>query len=251
MAEHLDELARHVVRWQLPWEADVRCHIGRCAQPGQQRALMPPPDVVHQQLRLPGAKVEGDLLIQESVRSAWQVRPHRNRPRRRIFVIVAIGPMPPERSGALTVFGDAEVQPPQAPRPQTSPVAVARHALETPTGVVADDPLVAPKVTETVDQPCLVVPQPARELCCRHTLGFELGANPRHEDEVAEPGLNGRGSRIEHPRERIAHGAQTQNIKRARLVKRPQKFTDSLARRAVKVEPPQRRLGHIVSRRRQ
>ena len=148
--------------------------------------------------------------------------------------------MPPDCSSSLAVLGDAEIQPPKAPLAQTAPVEGARHRLQGAARAEADHPLVASQMAQTVDQPRFMVTQPAREFSRAQPLVLQTLADPGHEDEVAEPTLNGRCSRAEHLRESVPHGTESQNVERARLLERSQQFTDPLARRAVEIQPPQR-----------
>ena len=74
------------------------------------------PNVINQQLRLFGGEFERDPRLQEVVGRGRQFRPHRDGSHRRVAVVIAIRPHVPQGGGALAVFGDAEVHPPQAPR---------------------------------------------------------------------------------------------------------------------------------------
>ncbi len=106
-------------------------------------------------------------------------------------------------------------------------------------------PLVGSQVTETIDEPRLVVAEPARQLRRGNTLCLETGEDPREKDEVPEPGLDRRGARAEHRREGVTHRAKAQNVKGPGLLERSQQRAHPLACRVIEIKPAKRRCGCV------
>ena len=101
-------------------------------------------------------------------------------------------------------------------------------------------------MSEAVDEPRLVIAKPTRKVGRRNTLGFETSEDPRQEEEVTDPRLDGRSSGAEHRRERIANRPQTQSIEGPRLFERPQQRPDPLTRRRVEIKPTNRGKGGVL-----
>ena len=162
-------------------------------------------------------------------------------------VVITVGSVPTQSGGTLPLLSDAEVESSKSPTHQACPVSLAGHSLQFPTGCVADHSLVRPQMSETVDEPRLVLAKPTREVGRPDTLSFETSADPRQKEEVTDPRLDGRCSRTEHRRECVANRAQTQSIESPRLFKRTQQRPDPLTRRRVEIKPANRRKGGVLS----
>ena len=129
----------------------------------------------------------------------------------------------------LRVLGEAEVELSDAPGTHAAPVDLAGHPLQISARDAADNPLVRSQVAETVDEPGLVLAQPAGEIRRRDALRFEAFEDPWQEDEVAESRLDGGGAWAEHVREGVAHRTQTQHVEGPGLFQAAKQRAHSLA----------------------
>ena len=162
-------------------------------------------------------------------------------------VVITVGSVPTQSGGTLPVLSDAEVESSKSPTHQACPVSLAGHSLQFPTGCVAGPSLIRSQMSEAVDEPRLVIAKPTRKVGRRNTLSFETSEDPRQEEEVTDPRLDGRSTRTEHRRECVANRSQTQGIEGPRLFERTQQRPNPLTRRRVEIEPANRRRGGVLS----
>ena len=179
MVQRLHETAGQSMCRYVPRKINAIRYIRHSAQDCQQRVGMASPDAVCQELRFFGIKLKGNITLQEVV-GHWSVdRPHHPRLPCYVPVVIAFMPDSPEGRCPLSVFGEAEVEPPNTPGTQSTPVDLAWHPLEVSTRGIADHPLVWTEMTETINELGLIVTKSVGEIARRDAFALQSAEDPR------------------------------------------------------------------------